>query len=70
MPENGLSMVLAWAVLGIIAGAAGTELLRKKKPELIEKMEKAATGFVDSLGFSAPTDDDVRTSADEHTRDD
>jgi hypothetical protein len=35
--------------LGIVAGAVGTEILRAKKPELIEKIDDAAKRFVDSV---------------------
>jgi len=31
--------LIGWAFQGIIVGAAGTEFLRKKKPELVEKVE-------------------------------
>lgn len=44
--------MLGWAFLGIVLGAAGTELLRKKKPQLLEKVEDAAKRFVDSLWSS------------------
>ena len=44
------------AFLGIVLGAAGTELLRASKPELIEKVENAARRFVDSL-CSSKSDD-------------
>ena len=37
------------ALLGIVIGAAGTEFLRAKKPELVEKLEDTARRFVDSL---------------------
>ena len=45
------------AFLGIVLGAAGTELLRASKPELIEKVENAARRFVDSL-CSSKSDDE------------
>ena len=41
--------VLALAFIGVIAGAAGTEILRASKPELIDKVEDSAKRFVDSL---------------------
>jgi hypothetical protein len=44
--------MLGWAFLGIVLGAAGTELLRKKKPQLLEKVEDAAKRFVDSFWSS------------------
>jgi len=37
------------ALLGIVLGAAGTEFLRAKKPELVEKIEDSAKRFVKSL---------------------
>lgn len=37
------------ALLGVVLGAAGTEVLRAKKPEVIEKIENKAKGFVDSI---------------------
>ncbi len=44
------------AFLGIVLGAAGSEFLRAKKPELVEKIEDAARRFVDSL-CSSKSDD-------------
>jgi len=35
--------------LGTVLGAAGTEILRAKKPELIEKIEDAAKRLVNSV---------------------
>jgi len=43
-------------LLGIVLGAAGTEILRVKKPELVEKIEDAAKRFVDSVYSSKPED--------------
>jgi len=37
------------ALLGVVLGAAGTEVLRAKKPEVIEKIEDTARRFVDSI---------------------
>jgi hypothetical protein len=48
--------MLGWAFLGIVLGAAGTEFLRKKKPELVDKVEDAAKRFVDSLWSSKSTE--------------
>ena len=39
--------LFGWAFLGVILGAAGSEFLRASKPELVEKVEKAAKQFVD-----------------------
>ncbi len=44
------------AFLGVVLGAAGTELVRASKPELVEKVEDAARRFVDSL-CSSKSDD-------------
>ncbi len=44
------------ALLGVVLGAAGTEFLRAKKPELVEKVENAARRFADSL-CSSKSDD-------------
>ena len=37
------------ALLGVVLGADGTEILRAKKPEVIEKIEDSAKSFVDSI---------------------
>ena len=50
---------LGWAMLGIILGAAGTEVLRARKPELVEKVEDAAKRLVDSVWPSKPADDEA-----------
>ena len=52
--------VIGFAFLGIVLGAAGTEFLRRKKPELIEKIEDAAKRFADSL-CSHKSDDTEQT---------
>jgi len=44
------------AFLGVVLGAAGTELLRASKPELVEKVEDTARRFVDSLCSSKSGD--------------
>ncbi len=41
--------LVGWAVLGLIAGAAGSEVLRAAKRGLVEKVERSASRFVDSL---------------------
>ena len=41
--------VIGLALLGVVFGAAGAEVLRAKKPEVIEKVEDAAKRFVDSV---------------------
>ena len=50
--------MLVWAFIGIVLGAAGTELLRSKKPELIESVENAAKRVVDSFCSSKSADDE------------
>lgn len=43
---------MAWiglALLGVFFGAAGSEILRKHKPELVKKVEDSARIFVDSF---------------------
>ena len=42
-------MLIGWALLGAVLGAAGTEVLRASKPELVEKVEDAARRLVGSL---------------------
>ena len=51
--------VIGLALLGVVLGAAGTEFLRAKRPEVIEKIEDAAKRFVDSV--SPPKSDDAKT---------
>ncbi|MHC4085602.1 MAG: hypothetical protein ACYSWZ_04440 [Planctomycetota bacterium] len=48
-------MGIGLALLGVALGAAGTELLRVKRPDIIEKVEEAARRFVDSV---CPSDSD------------
>ncbi len=48
------------ALLGVVLGAAGTEFLRAKKPELVEKVENAARRFVDSLCSSESDDEKAK----------
>ncbi len=43
------------AILGVALGAVGSEFLRASKPELIEKIEKAAKQLVDR--FCQPRSD-------------
>ena len=45
------------AFLGVVLGAAGTEFLRLKRPEIIEKIEDAARRFVDSVCLSESDDE-------------
>jgi len=49
--------VIGLALLGVVLGAAGAEVLRAKKPEVIEKIEDTARRFVDSICPSKPDDE-------------
>ena len=51
--------VIGLALLGVVVGAAGTEFLRAKRPEVIEKIEDSAKRFVDSI--YPPKSDDAKT---------
>ena len=55
--------LIGWAVLGIVIGAAGTEVLRSLKRGLVEKVEKSAERFVDSLCSSKSHDDEAGEEA-------
>ncbi len=50
-------MGIGLALLGIALGAAGTEFLRAKRPDIIEKIENAAKRFVDSVCPSESEDE-------------
>ena len=50
-------MGIGLALLGVALGAAGTEFLRKKRPDIIEKIENTAKHFVDSMCPSESDDD-------------
>lgn len=39
--------MIGFAVLGVLLGAAGSEVLRAKNPKLINKVEEAAKRFAD-----------------------
>ena len=52
-----LKMGIGLALLGIALGAAGSEFLRAKRPDIIEKIENAAKRFVDSVCQSEPDDE-------------
>ncbi len=41
--------LVGWAILGLVAGAAGSEVLRVAKRGLVEKVERSASRFVDCL---------------------
>ncbi len=55
--EGKLKMGIGLALLGVAIGAAGTEFLRTKRPDLIEKIEGAAKQFVDSVCPSKSDDE-------------
>ena len=52
--------LIGLAFLGVVLGAAGTELLRVKRPALIEKIEDAARRFVDSVCPSESDDEKIQ----------
>lgn len=58
-------MGIGLALLGVAIGAAGVEVLRAKKPEMIDKVEGAAKGFVESMCPKAPETDNDQTTEDE-----
>jgi hypothetical protein len=49
--------VMALAALGVVVGAAGSELLRAKRPELVAKIDQAARRLVDAIYPTPPTDE-------------
>ncbi len=49
--------LIGLAFLGVVLGAAGTEFLRLKRPDIIEKIEDAAKRFVDSVCPSESDDE-------------
>ena len=51
---------IGWAVLGIVIGMVGSEVLRAKKPKLIGKVEGAAKQFVDSVWSEESGDEEAR----------
>lgn len=52
-------ILIAWAVLGVVAGMVGSEILRAKKPKLVGKVEEAAKKFVDSFYPAGPSDEET-----------
>ena len=50
--------MIGLALLGVIFGAAGTEFLRARRPEIIKKIEERAKRLVDSLSSSKKGDDE------------
>ena len=53
-------MLFGLALLGIVLGAAGTEVFRARKPEAVKKIEEAAKRFVDSLSSSKSGSDKAK----------
>ena len=53
-------MGIGLALLGVALGAAGTEFLRAKRPDIIEKIENAARHFVDSICSSKSDDEQTQ----------
>ena len=41
--------LLAWAILGVVFGAVGSEVLRATRPQLVKQVEDAAKRFADSV---------------------
>ena len=52
--------IVGLAFLGVVVGAAGSEFLRLKRPDIIEKVEDAAKRFVDSVCPSKTDDEKIR----------
>ena len=52
--------LIGLAFLGVVLGAAGTEFLRVKRPDIIEKIEDAAKRFVDSVCPSKSDDEKIQ----------
>lgn len=50
--------LIGLTLFGVLVGAAGSELLRVKNPELVEKIQDAARRFVDSMGLAKSADDE------------
>ena len=50
-------MGIGLALLGVVLGAAGTEFLRAKRPDIIEKIEDAARRFVEAVCPSESNDE-------------
>ncbi len=58
--EDKLKMGIGLALLGVALGAAGTEFLRVKRPDIIEKIEEASRRFVDSVCPSESNDEKTK----------
>jgi hypothetical protein len=60
-------VLLAWAVVGVIFGAVGSEILRATRPRLVKKVEDAAKRFADSM---CPPESDAEQTEKKHGSDD
>ena len=52
--------LIGLALLGVLLGAVGTQILRARKPELVRKIECSAKRFVDSLDSSKASDEEAK----------
>ncbi len=43
--------------LGVLLGAAGSEILRATRPDLVKRVEDFAKGFVESFGASKSSEE-------------
>ena len=59
-------ILIGWAVLGVVMGVVGSEVLRAKKPKLIRKVEGAAKHFVDSMYSEGSDNEDAAEDKDQH----
>ena len=41
--------MIEWALLGVVLGAIGSETLRAKRPDLVDKVQRAAKNVADSI---------------------
>ena len=53
-----------WAILGVVIGAAGSEVLRAAKPEMVTKVEDAAKRVADALWGPESESEESTTGAD------
>ncbi len=49
--------VLGLALLGVLIGAAGSEILRATRPDVVKKIEDSAKRFVASFGKSKSSEE-------------
>jgi len=49
--------VLGLALLGVLIGAAGSEILRATRPDVVEKIEDSARRFVASFSTSKSSEE-------------